>query len=73
MKHKPRERRPQASPAERQERQLRQQIEGRAAMAEYEKEQRAALDRMAKLKQARLEREKPGPKENVPRVDSRRD
>ena len=47
-----------ASPAERQERKARQEIEGRVAMAEYVKEGQAVLDRMAKLRKAREDRER---------------
>ena len=51
-----RERRPTASLAERQERKALQEIEGRAAMAEYEKDHQAVLDRMVKLRKARGQR-----------------
>jgi hypothetical protein len=49
-----------ASFAERQERKALQEIEGRAAMAEYQEQQEAVLDRMAKLRKAREDRERQG-------------
>jgi hypothetical protein len=53
-----RERRPTASIAERQERKALQEIEGRAAMAEYKEQEQAVRDRMAKLRKAREDRER---------------
>jgi hypothetical protein len=54
------ERRPNASFLQRQERKAQQEIEGRAAMAEYQKERQTVLDRMATLKKARLDKERRG-------------
>jgi len=61
MQYKERpQRRPAASLAERQQRKAVQEIEGRVAMAEYEQNRQAVLERMAKLRKAREERERQG-------------
>jgi hypothetical protein len=60
IQYKPRTQRRQATSAERRQRKAVQQIEGRVAMAEYEQDRQAVLERMAKLRKAREDRERQG-------------